>query len=43
MMNSNRRKKAKELITADISLTAKQVYELTKGIKGKRKTDEKES
>ena len=41
MMNSNRRKKAMELMAADTTLTAKQVYTMTKGIKGKRKTDGK--
>lgn len=39
MMNSNRRKKALELKKGDPTLTAKAVYELTKGIKGKRKND----
>lgn len=38
-MNSNRKKKAVELKLADPSLSGKQLYEMTKGIKGKRKTD----
>ena len=37
-MNSNRRVKAKELMANDPTITPKQAYELSKGIKGKRKS-----
>jgi len=36
-MNANRRKKIAELKVQDPTLTGKQCYEMTKGIKGKRK------